>query len=56
MRMIGPNSSPSKESYQQWPLFKELRKSDLFQETFREVFGEPPIMLEPNPREEPDAD
>lgn len=41
MRRIGPNATPSKSDYRDWPLFKEYRQSDEFLNTFEEVFGEP---------------
>jgi hypothetical protein len=41
MKRIGANAFPSKSDYRDWPLFKEFRKSEEFQKTFEEVFGEP---------------
>ncbi len=40
MKKIGPKSRPTKDSYKEWPLFKEFRKSSEFAEAFKEVFGE----------------
>ena len=31
----------TKESYRDWPLFREIRKQELFRETYERVFGEP---------------
>jgi hypothetical protein len=42
MKVIGPSSSPTKDSYLHWPLFKEFRKTEVFKSTFEEVFGEAP--------------
>ena len=42
MRAIGPDSNPAKDSYLQWPLFKEFRKAAHFRQAFEAVFGEQP--------------
>lgn len=41
MKAIGASSRPGKSGYRNWPVFKELRKTEEFQATFVEVFGEP---------------
>jgi hypothetical protein len=47
MKSIGLSSTlVHKQSYQQWPLFKEFRKSEIYKTTFREVFGEAPMRAE----------
>jgi hypothetical protein len=41
MKSIGPASKPSKDGYRDYPVFRELRKTPEFQQTFLEIFGEP---------------
>ena len=42
MRRLGADHDiVGKESYRNWPLFKEIRKDETFRATYREVFGEP---------------
>ena len=42
MRRIGPTDEVvTKESYRDWPLFREIRKQELFRKTYGEIFGEP---------------
>ena len=42
MRRLGATHDVvTKESYRDWPLFREIRKQDLFRETYEGVFGEP---------------
>lgn len=40
MKRIGDQGSISKVYYKEWPLFKEFRNSDLFLETYEEIFNE----------------
>jgi hypothetical protein len=40
MRRIGANGDPKKGDYRDWPLFSKFRKSAIFLDSFREVFGE----------------
>lgn len=40
MRRIGRDGPVSQSHYRDWPLFKNLRKQDLFLKTYLEVFGE----------------
>jgi hypothetical protein len=40
-----------KAYYKDWPLFREYRKSEEFQRTFEEVFGEPFNLLRVTPQE-----
>ena len=41
MRSIGAKSRPGKEGYRDWPVFRELRRSEDFLIAFSELFGEP---------------
>ena len=41
MKALGLSSQPGKDGYRGWPVFRELRKTKEFQETFLDVFGEP---------------
>jgi len=40
MREIGPRGYIDKDAYQIWPLFREYRKSEGFQKTYYDIFGE----------------
>jgi hypothetical protein len=40
MRRIGPEGEVHKAGYRDWPLFRDFRKSDAFQQAFQDVFGE----------------
>lgn len=45
MNRLGSNSSIlTKEAYREWPIFKEIRKTEKFQEVFQDVFNEPLII------------
>ncbi len=46
MTKIGVEGDVPKAGYRDWPLFKEFRKSAIFQETFLRVFGEPAVKVE----------
>lgn len=48
MRQIGPKGFPSASDYRDWPLFKQIRKTDEFAQAYREVFGRPFEPLSPN--------
>ena len=39
MKRIGTSKEITKESYQSWPLFKNLRKTEIFNKTYKEIFG-----------------
>jgi hypothetical protein len=41
MRHIGPDSSPGKGDYKEWPIFKIFRESPEFAAAYENVFGEP---------------
>lgn len=41
MEKIGADSSPNEHSYQNWPIFKEFRKSPQFAKAYEKVFGRP---------------
>jgi hypothetical protein len=41
MRHIGPDGSPSRGDYKDWPIFKVFRTSPEFATAFEQVFGEP---------------
>jgi hypothetical protein len=40
MRHIGPNSSPARGDYKEWPMFKIFRTTSEFGAAYRDVFGE----------------
>lgn len=46
MKKIGADGEVSKLSYKVWPLFGEFRKTELFKETFKEVFIEEYVAVE----------
>lgn len=47
MLKIGPEDEAiDKEAYQEWPLFKRFRDSDVFKETYKELFKEDFIIRE----------
>lgn len=39
MKRIGKEGSVGKLEYQNWPLFNELRKQELFLKTYQDIFG-----------------
>ena len=42
MRRLGTaHDVVTKESYRDWPLFREIRKQELFRKTYESIFGEP---------------
>ena len=41
MTRIGPEDSPNKGDYREWPIFKQFRQSPQFAKAYSEVFGEP---------------
>ena len=42
MKRIGvTHDVVTKESYRGWPLFREIRKQELFRKTYETIFGEP---------------
>lgn len=40
MKHIGPDSSPSKGDYKEWPMFKMFRVRPEFAAAYEEIFGE----------------
>jgi len=46
VRTIGSEGEVTEAAYQEWPLFKEFRKSDEFQAAFRHVFGRDFVLQE----------
>ena len=44
MRRIGNSGVINKVDYKEWPLFKEFRKSNIFRQTYEEVFKEKLIL------------
>ncbi len=56
MKSIGPNGEPSKTAYKTWPLFKEIRKTKEFGETFERIFGEPLGKITPDEEETKEPD
>jgi hypothetical protein len=46
MRRIGAEGSPTKHSYQNWPIFQEFRKTPQFREAYLFVFKQPFITVE----------
>ncbi len=52
MKTIGvTNEEITKDAYRDWPLFKKLRKLDIFKETYKEIFGEEFAYVEQKPKE-----
>lgn len=49
MEKIGGNDSPKKRDYQEWPLFREFRKSNEFRVAYEAVFKEPFGSIEDKP-------
>jgi hypothetical protein len=41
MESIGSKGEPDKSAYKTWPLFRQIRKTKEFGETFEKIFGEP---------------
>ena len=39
MKKIGPNGDIKKRSYLEWPVFANVRKSDEFKSSYKEIFG-----------------
>ena len=51
MRVIGSNEDViSKESYLDWPLFKEIRETKEFKRLFNEIFKEEMVFVESKPK------
>lgn len=51
MRVIGSNEDViSKESYLDWPLFKEIRETKEFKKLFNEIFKEEMVFVESKPK------
>jgi hypothetical protein len=51
MKTVGSsNSHITKDAYREWPLFRELRKTDKFKETYKEIFGEELVYVETKPK------
>jgi len=46
LRVIGDKGSIGKDCYQDWPIFKEFRKTDDFLEAYEAVFGESFVHIE----------
>lgn len=46
MTKIGLGGEIHKAGYRDWPLFKEFRRTDVFQETFQQIFGESALRAE----------
>lgn len=44
MILIGKSGEVSSVDYREWPLFRNIRKSDKFKETFEKIFGEPLVV------------
>ena len=51
MKKIGSEGEVQKTDYRDWPIFKEFRKTDYFQQTYKEVFGESFEIIETEERE-----
>ncbi|HVB35935.1 MAG TPA: hypothetical protein VND42_01750, partial [Candidatus Acidoferrales bacterium] len=51
MKQIGADGDINKHFYREWPVFKEIRKSQEFAVAFEEIFGEP-LNLITVPRED----
>ena len=46
MKTIGSEGTLTQSDYQEWPLFKEFRKTAEFTDTYKDVFGEPFVHIE----------
>ena len=46
MQKIGTNGDVKKGDYADWPLFKEFRKTEEFDTTYKQIFGEDFICTE----------
>ena len=63
MKHIGPDDSPKKGDYKEWPIFKQFRQSERFAKAYTEVFSEPWVEVareadtpdQPNEVEKPEA-
>jgi len=51
MKAIGKGRQPSQLQYQEWPVFKEFRKSEEFGQAYKDVFGEEFKLQEQEPRQ-----
>jgi len=45
MKKIGENGEVKKIDYKDWPLFKDIKGTKEFQETYEKIFGEPYIVM-----------
>lgn len=52
MREIGAAGSIKRQDFLEWPLFRELRRQEIFRQTFKEIFGTEPVLEDVH--EEPD--
>lgn len=43
MKRIGSQGLIREADYLDWPVFKEFRKTEVFQKTYTEIFGKPPV-------------
>lgn len=43
MQYIGPHGALDEEAYETWPIFQQLRRTEAFVPTFRELFGREPV-------------
>lgn len=52
MKSIGnKNEHLNEEAYRDWPLFNDIRKTDEFKQTYKEIFGEELIYKETKPKD-----
>lgn len=51
MKTIGSNNDHiNRDAYREWPLFRDFRKRDDFKTSYKEIFGEELIYVEPKPK------
>lgn len=46
VKQIGISDAVAKKDYEEWPLFREFRKSEQFLSAYEEVYGEPFVAIE----------
>jgi len=52
MKSIGPDESMPETNYQEWPVFREFRKSQQFADAFEAVFGKAFVSIETTVRDD----
>jgi hypothetical protein len=52
MHEIGTSGPISKQQYLEWPIFREFRQDDRFEEAYETIFGERPVLEEEHAKDE----